>query len=174
MSESENVYYILTIYMYDRVMRKKGMSKFILIFLAMISSVAFCQITMQDDLIRRIKNVSGSLGNSLSGMISQPASKTFYQEMLEDFCKANYNIRFRNRSYVYGSLRVDGFHSLSSNIVEVWGTHSYKFIKSHNNRDFKATIRTEGKNKYQIKFEKKSDIPLVSWESTDVPFTYTP
>lgn len=150
-----------------------------LLVLLLSTNCAFCQDCQQNDVLSRIRGmVSSSSGNSIPQLItpslSLPKSKEFYRKMLEDFCIANYNKRFQNRRYVYGSLRVDSFRSLSNNIVEVWGTHSYKVVFSHDNRDFKATIRMEGRDKYQVKFEKKSDIPLVSWESTDVPFTYTP
>lgn len=145
---------------------------------------AFAQEPVRNDILQRFRQSNGTLGNNPITKSLQPSqtslkSKQFYQEMLEDFCKANYNRRFRKRHYVYGSLRVEGLRSLSENIVEVWGTHSYKGRGnwfSYNERDFKATIRSEGKNKYQIKFEKKSEYPIGGsfWESTDVPFTYTP
>lgn len=145
---------------------------------------AFAQELVRNDILQRLRHSNGTLGNNPITKSLQPSqtllkSKQFYQEMLEDFCKANYNRRFRHRSYVYGSLRVEGLRSLSGNIVEVWGTHSYKGranVFSYDERDFKATIRSVETNKYHIKFEKKSEYPIGGsfWESTDVPFTYNP
>lgn len=160
------------------------------LFLALMFSqpdmycLAFVQEPVRNDILQRLRQLNGAQGNNPITKSLQPSqtplkSKQFYQEMLEDFCKANYNRRFRHRSYVYGSLRVEGLRSLSENIVEVWGTHSYKGranVFSYNERDFKATIHSVETNKYHIKFEKKSEYPIGGsfWESTDVPFTYNP
>lgn len=105
-------------------------------------------------------------------------SKRFYQEMIEDFCKKNYNRKFPGRSYIYGSLRVDNLSKEDEKTVMVRGSFSFKGwgnIISYNNREFKAYVRDDGDCNYHILFCRRREIFGREWMDTgNIPFTYNP
>lgn len=106
-------------------------------------------------------------------------SKKFYEGLLEDFCKKYYHKKFPGRTYIYGSIRVETTRQTDANTVEVKGLHSFKGrlgIKTYNNKEFRATVRSENNSNFHIKFDRRLVKPISGggeWVSTgDLPFTY--
>lgn len=105
----------------------------------------------------------------------------FYEGLLEDFCKKYYHKKFPGRTYIYGSIRVETTRQTDANTVEVKGLHSFKGrlgIKTYNNKEFRATVRSENNSNFHIKFDRRLVKPISGggeWVSTgDLPFTYNP
>lgn len=144
----------------------------------------FAQEPIQNDILERMSRPNGSLTNNpITKTLQTPhtllKSKKFYQDMLEDFCKVYYHRRYKIRSYVDNSLRVDGHKIINSSVVEVWGFHSYfgrNKLFRHDHHDFKATIVERQANQYKVTFSVKTQDLLgrVYWDTTEVPFTYNP
>ena len=108
-------------------------------------------------------------------------SKKFYEGLLEDFCKKYYHKKFPGRTYIYGSLRVESDTKTDEKTVEVKGIHSFKGrlgIKSYNDKEFRATVRSDGDNNFHIKFDRRLVKPISGggeWVSTgDLPINYNP
>lgn len=105
-----------------------------------------------------------------------PTSISFYQEMLDYFCKAYYKEDF-DWNYIAGSIIIkQPMDFKDEDQVFVIGTHSYKDgLRKRGNREFRATILRTGKNEYEVTFEKKSRNlggTQYNWEASCHTITY--
>lgn len=102
-------------------------------------------------------------------------SKKFYRGLLDGFCKKFFDRKFAGMHYVPGSINVDNVSEFDSNTVIVKGTHSFKSpIILRNNKEFKATIRNDGYNRFHIDFQRYG-VRLGGIKSTGMlPFYYNP
>ena len=102
----------------------------------------------------------------------------FYSGLLDEFCKKYFDRKFAGTHYVAGSIHVNAndISEFDANTVIVKGTHSFKSpIIPRNNKEFKATIRDDGNNKYHIDFQRYG---VRFWGGTKttgmLPFYYNP
>lgn len=102
-------------------------------------------------------------------------TKKFYCGLLDGFCKKFFDRKFAGTHYIPGSINVDNVSEFDSNTVIVKGTHSFKSpIILRNNKEFKATIREDGYNRFHINFQRYG-VRLGDLKSTDMlPFYYNP
>ncbi len=102
-------------------------------------------------------------------------TQKFYYELLNEFCKKYYARKFKGTSYIYGSIMVERVSKEDENTVEVKGSHSFKgIIKNFEQRDFVATIRDYGDNKYNILFRRRGWV-TGQWKDTgNITFLYNP
>lgn len=119
------------------------------------------------------KEESSIINDNLTKTNSEIKSKKFYYELLNEFCKNYYSRKFKGTSYIYGSIIVERISKEDENTVEVKGAHSFKNrIKSFEQRDFIATIRDRGDNRYNILFRRRS-VVSGQWKDTgNIMFTY--
>ena len=105
-------------------------------------------------------------------------SAKFYCGLLDEFCKKFFDRKFAGTHYVAGSIHVNAndISEFDANTVIVKGIHSFKSpIIPRNNKEFKATIRDDGNNKYHIDFQRYG---VRFWGGTKttgmLPFYYNP
>lgn len=104
---------------------------------------------------------------------SEVKTKKFYNDLLNEFCKKYFYRKFKGTHYIYGSIVIERVSKEDENTVEIKGAHSFKNrIKTFEQRDFFATIRDRGNNKYNILFRRRSTI-TGQWKDTgNIMFTY--
>lgn len=102
-------------------------------------------------------------------------TKSFYCGLLDEFCKKFFDRKYVGMHYVPGSLSVENVSEFDSHTIVVKGTHSFKSpIILRNNKEFKATIREDGNNKYHVDFQRYG-VRLGGIKSTgSLPFYYNP
>lgn len=109
-------------------------------------------------------------------------SKSFYQGLIDDFCKKYYDKKFQKLgygpSYTPGSILVEIIRDQDENTLEIIGTHSYRYgitgiLDPKKPEEFRATIRCYNNDKYQINFMRRGK-NLNRWISTGtLPITYS-
>ena len=102
-------------------------------------------------------------------------TKNFYCDFLNDFCKKYYSRKFKGTTYIYGSISVERVTKEDENTVEVKGYHSFKgLIMSFDQKEFVATIRDYGNNKYNVLFRRRGWV-TGQWKDTgNILFSYNP
>ena len=88
--------------------------------------------------------------------------ESFYQNMLEQFCRNNYNDCFSGRDFHSNSLIVDSMEEIYVHYDEnrrivgwdmkITGRHSFEGFINHNDSPFEATVRFRGDDNYEITF----------------------
>lgn len=109
-------------------------------------------------------------------------SKSFYQGLIDDFCKKYYDKKFQKLgygpSYISGSILVEIIRDQDENTLEIIGTHSYRYgisgiLDPKKPEEFRAIIRCYNNDKYQINFMRRGKA-LNRWLSTGtLPITYS-
>ena len=100
-----------------------------------------------------------------------PTKKAFYGEMLEYFCRLYYKEAF-DWDYLEKTILVERVVPVdSANEVQISGRHDYdkKWHKKGEGQPFKATVIREGKDEYEITFERKYKD---KWENVVHTITY--
>jgi hypothetical protein len=100
---------------------------------------------------------------------NMPTDDTFYEGMLEVFCKRNYQLKFKNR---FKGLLLEDLVLNNDSTVTVSGP--LVFYKNENGDAtdetvFRAIITRIGQNKYNITFENKGE---KEWSDTTMTINY--
>ena len=100
---------------------------------------------------------------------NMPTDDTFYEGMLEGFCKRNYQLKFKNR---FKGLLLEDLVLNNDSTVTVSGP--LVFYKNENGDAtdetvFRAIITRIGQNKYNITFENKGE---KEWSDTTMTINY--
>ena len=100
-----------------------------------------------------------------------PTKKAFYGEMLEYFCRLYYKEAF-DWDYLEKTILVERVEVVdSTKEVQISGRNDFdkKWHKKHLGQPFKATVIREGKDEYEITFERKYKD---KWENVVHTITY--
>ena len=110
---------------------------------------------------------------------TMPTSRTFYEEMLDYFCKLYFKEAF-GWKYKEGTILIKEMNFSGDDQVALEGQYDYESdtwfkLRKRNDKPFKATVIRTDKNEYEVTFEKQSRKPgrtETYWENTVQTITY--